>query len=54
MKKQMDVEIPMVVNFIKVGGVQVDVKDFTDDELAQIGGEWAANLIANAKRRRSV
>lgn len=53
MKKELDVELPMGVNFIKVGGEFVPVEDFTEIELRQIGHEWTENLIENAKRRRT-
>ncbi|MCE3278058.1 MAG: hypothetical protein K0S44_249 [Bacteroidetes bacterium] len=49
----------MVPNFIRIsevkslsGGGTIDIKDFTDEELRQIGKDWTDALIRNAKQRR--
>ena len=57
MKKEIQIEIPSVPNFIKVAGelvseVVVDISDFTDEELKEMGNEWTENLLENARKRR--
>ncbi len=52
MKVEIEVTIPMVPNFIKVGSENRDIKDFTDDQLRAIAKEWTDNLLSNAAKRR--
>jgi hypothetical protein len=58
-EKKVKTITPMVPNFIRIsevkslsGGGTIDIKDFTDEELRQIGKDWTDALIRNAKQRR--
>lgn len=48
------VECPTVPKFLRFGSaVMVDIKEFTDEQLEQIGRDWTRNLIEAARKRRS-
>lgn len=51
-----EVELPRVPNFLRMSGADgtMDVADITDAGLQQIGEGWTAELIANARKRRSM
>lgn len=52
MEKKFKVRIPVVPNFIIVGGTSMPISDFTDAELNAIGAEWTKDLKALARARR--
>ena len=52
MKKQVEVQVPLTPNFIKVGGVPYPIRDFEEHELAHIGELWTKALIEKARKRR--
>lgn len=54
MKKEVEVLIPRVPNFINAGKEMVPIGEFTDDELEKIGREWTANLLEKARKTRIV
>lgn len=37
MDKSIKVEVPVVPNYIRVGKLLADIKDFTDDQLKELG-----------------
>jgi hypothetical protein len=49
LERTVDIEIPRVPNFIKVGGESRSVSTFTDKELESIGRGWTERLIDRAK-----
>ena len=49
--KNIPVEIPSIPNFIKVGGNTFPIKEFTEEELKDIGEEWTKKLIEKAKKK---
>lgn len=49
--KNIPVEIPSVPNFIKVGNSTFPIKEFTEEELKDIGNEWTKKLIEKSKRK---
>ena len=49
MKIQIDVEIPSIPSFIKVGNDSRSIKDFSEEELRQIGIEWTDKLVERSK-----
>lgn len=47
------VECPRVPNFLKMGReVAIDIKEFSDDELREIGRQWTIELLKAAHQRR--
>ncbi len=53
MKKEIEISLPSIPNFLKVGEVVLDISDFSDDELQQIGKEWTEKMIKLAHDRRN-
>ena len=54
MKIEVEVKIPMVPNYITAGTQQLDVKDFSDEQLREIGKLWTERLVEHAAKRRAV
>lgn len=52
MKKHIEVVVPSVPNFLKVGTQTVSVAEFSNNELRQIGREWTEKLIKRAQTIR--
>lgn len=52
-KINLDIDIPMVPNFITVRGVKLPVSDFEEETLREVGKEWTENLIKRAKEQGS-
>lgn len=51
---EVDVELPSLPNFVKVGGNSIDIADVSEETLRQIGAEWTEALVANARLRRDI
>lgn len=51
--KNIPVEIPETPNFIRVGNNPYPIKDFTIEELEDIGREWTKKLIEKANKRKN-
>lgn len=52
-KIEVTVECPMVPKFLRCGrDVMVDIKEFTDEQLEQIGKDWTRQLIEEAHKRQ--
>lgn len=52
-KVTVNVECPKVPNFLKMGReVAIDIKEFSDDELREIGQQWTIELLRTAHQRR--
>lgn len=52
-KVTVNVECPRVPNFLKLGReVSIDIKEFSDDELREIGQQWTIQLLKTAHQRR--
>lgn len=50
---EIEIEIPMVPNFIRYGERKtLPVSHFSDEELKEIGIAWTAELIKKAKQMR--
>lgn len=57
MEKKIKFKLPMLPNFVMAEGnsqYSTDIKDFTDEELKQIGKEWTEALLAHAQKRRKL
>ena len=54
MKKEIEVFIPSVPNFIQVGkgATPLGIEMFTEAELRQIGKDWTEKLVEVAKEKR--
>ncbi len=48
LKREFDVALPSLPNFIYVGGVAQPVADFSQTELHDIGMAWTAALLKHA------
>ena len=60
MQKNIEMELPSLPNFIRAKETMkgqersvIDVADFSDEELREIGKEWTEALIEHARERRS-
>ena len=49
MKKEVNIEIPSVPNFISVGSDRLSITEFSDEELREIGKLWTEKLIERSK-----
>lgn len=52
MEIKLKAHIPHTPNFIKVGENMIELADFSDEDLRQIGKEWTELLIAKARQPR--
>lgn len=53
MEKKMEVSIPMIPRYIKVGGQGIGIDKFSDEELQEIGKEWTKKLIKEARNPKN-
>lgn len=49
--KTVPIMLPSVPNFISVEGVMTPIREFTEEELREIGLAWTELLIKKAKNR---
>lgn len=47
--KEAEVRIPLVPNFIFVGEDNVPIKEFTEEQLRELGQEWVEELVKRSK-----
>ena len=54
MKKEIDIQIPRVPNFLLTRSqISISVAEFSDDELRKVGYEWTDKLIVRANQLRA-
>lgn len=47
------VQTPLTPNFIIVGKETISIKNFTEEQLREIGAEWVEALVTKAERLRN-
>lgn len=48
--KTIEIEVPTIPNYIRVGKQMIEVANFTEDEIKAIGKAWTEKLLEKQKR----
>lgn len=53
MEIKVKVQTPSTPNFITVGKETISIKNFTEEQLREIGAEWVEALVTKAEQLRN-
>ena len=48
-----NVQLPLLVNFVKVGGESWDIAKIPDDKIREMAMAWGEALVMHARNRRA-